>query len=282
MITETIGSILSQTYSTFEIVLVDDGSTDDLKKVIDTNFAGQKRIRYFYTPNGERGASRNFGLKQAAGEFAVFFDSDDIMKPHYLETLNEVITRYPGINLLSTKFNYDHNGEIRVRPVLQELTEGWYDQSLFLQGSLLACNYCVRIKGFDYKPFPTDRELASMEDWLFLLINLKNNKIFIRNEICVTMRQHSERSMSNNQRVIEARKKATTWVLNNLELTGAAKKTLIAWSHYFCGVHEYLDHKRRAAMKEALTAIRNDGPQKRFLLLLAKSIVGKKLIKGFR
>ena len=121
-----------------------------------------------------------------------------------------------------------------------------------------------------------------MEDWLFLLINLKNNKIFIRNEICVTMRQHSERSMSNNQRVIEARKKATTWVLNNLELTGAAKKTLIAWSHYFCGVHEYLDHKRRAAMKEALTAIRNDGPQKRFLLLLAKSIVGKKLIKGFR
>jgi glycosyltransferase involved in cell wall biosynthesis len=282
LISETISSVLSQTYTAFEIIVVDDGSTDDLKKIIETNFGDKEKIRYFYIPNGERGAARNFGLKQAAGDFAVFFDSDDLMKTNYLETLHKVITQYPGINLLAAKFNYDNNGKIEIRPVLQELAEGWYDQNLFLQGSLLACNYCVRIKNYDYRPFPVDRELASMEDWLFLLINLKDNKIFIRDEIGVTMRLHSERSMSDNQKVIEARKKATTWALNNLQLTAAGRKTLIAWSHYFCGVHEYLDHNRRAAIKEAFTALWTGGPQKRYLLLLAKAIVGKKLIKGFR
>jgi hypothetical protein len=56
----------------------------------------------------------------------------------------------------------------------------------------------------------------------------------------------------------------------------------MAWSHYFCGVHEYLDYKRGAALKEAINAIKLDGLKKKFLLLLAKAIVGRKMIKGFR
>jgi hypothetical protein len=46
-----------------------------------------------------------------------------------------------------------------------------------------------------------------MEDWLFLLENLANNKIFIKDEICLTMRQHDERSMSDNQKVLKPGKK---------------------------------------------------------------------------
>ena len=96
------------------------------------------------------------------------------------------------------------------------------------------------------------------------------------------MRQHDERSMSNNQKVIDARRKATDWALSNLELSRGKRKTLIAWSHYFCGIHEYLDHKRIAVVKEAIKAIKGGGPNKNFLLLLAKAIVGRKLIKGLR
>jgi glycosyltransferase involved in cell wall biosynthesis len=282
LITGPICSVLSQTYTEFEIIIVDDGSTDNLEELIVSNFSNEKRIRYFKIENGERGAARNFGLKQAKGDFATFFDSDDIMKPYYLETLYNIIKEYPGIKLLAAKYNYDNNGKIKDKPVLNDLDEGWYDQSLFLKGSVLACNYCVRIKENDFKLFPTERELASMEDWLFLLTNLASNKIFIKDRICLTMRHHDERSMSNNQKVIEARKKATNWILNKLELSPTSKKTLIAWSHYFCGVHEYLDNKKSAAMKEAVTAIKADGLQKKFLLLLAKSIVGRKLIKAIR
>src|SRR6185436_7851460 len=101
-------------------------------------------------------------------------------------------------------------------------------------------------------------------------------------KICITMRQHDERSMSNNQKVIEARKKAIDWALKRLKLNSSQKKILIAWSHYFYGIHEYLDHKRGAAVKEAMTAIKEIGLNKSFLFLLGKSIVGRKLIKKIR
>ena len=68
----------------------------------------------------------------------------------------------------------------------------------------------------------------------------------------------------------------------NIQLTGHQKRKLMAWSHYFCGVHEYLDYKRGAALKEAINAIKLDGLKKKFLLLFAKAIVGRKMVKGFR
>ena len=279
---ETIDTILAQRYPHFEIIIVDDGSTENIKKVLDENYNNEPRVKYFRKQNEERGAARNFGLKQAIGDYAVFFDSDDFMKPDYLETFNEIIIENEGVNLLATKYNYNNNGKIENHPFLQHLAEGWYDQNLFLKGNILACNYCVRIKDPDLKLFPPERELASMEDWLFLLANLVNKKIFIKDKICVIMRQHDERSMSNNQKVIAARKKATEWALNTLDLSPGQKKTLIAWSHYFCGVHEYLDHKRGAAVKEAIAAIKGDGLQKHFLLLLIKSIAGRKFIRAIR
>ena len=279
---ETIDTILAQRYPHFEIIIVDDGSTENIKKVLDENYNNEPRVKYFRKQNEERGAARNFGLKQAIGDYAVFFDSDDFMKPDYLETFNEIIIENEGVNLLATKYNYNNNGKIENHPFLQHLAEGWYDQNLFLKGNILACNYCVRIKDPDLKLFPPERELASMEDWLFLLANLVNKKIFIKDKICVIMRQHDERSMSNNQKVIAARKKATEWALNTLDLSPGQKKTLIAWSHYFCGVHEYLDRKRGAAVKEAIAAIKGDGLQKHFLLLLIKSIAGRKFIRAIR
>ena len=282
LIGETIDTVLMQSHPDFEIIIVDDGSTENIRKVLDEKYSNESRVKYFRKQNEERGAARNYGLKQANGDYAVFFDSDDFMQPHYLEVLNKIIVENPGIKLLATKYNYDNNGKKEYDPFLRSLAEGWYDQSLFLKGNILACNYCIRIKDNDFKLFPPERALASMEDWLFLLANLADNKIYIKNEIGVTMRQHDERSMSNNQKVIEARKKALNWALNELELTATEKKILIARSHYFCGIHQYLDHKGSAAIKEAITAVKIEGLKKQFLVLIMKSIVGRKIIRVIR
>ena len=279
---ETIDTVLAQSYADFEIILVDDGSTENVKEVLYQKYGNEQKLKYFRKQNEERGAARNYGLKQAIGDFAVFFDSDDFMKPNYLETLNKIIIENPGVKLLATKYNYDNSGNVENHPAMLNLKEGWYEQRFFLKGNILACNYCIRIKDHDYKLFPPERELASMEDWLFLLENLDGNKIFIKDEICVTMHQHDERSMNDNQKVISARIKAADWAMDKLKLSAADQNTLVAWSHYFCGIHQYLDHKRSASIKEVITAIKGDGPQKQFLFLLIKSIIGRKLIRVIR
>ena len=278
LICPAINSVLAQTYSHFEVIIVDDGGTDNTKQLIETNYTGEKRIRYFHKPNEERGAARNFGLKQAEGEYAVFFDSDDLMKPHYLKTLNSIIQNNTGIAMLATQYNFfDESGKEYPSP-MKQLKEGWYDRTFFLKGNMLACNYCINIKN-NYILFPKDKELASMEDWLFLLSNMERNKIFISKEICLSMRQHDDRTMNNNQKVIRARRLATEWVLQNLSLTVSEQKSLKAWSYYFCGVHQYLDNNRSASVKETFKAIKSGGLNKKFFLLMAKSIIGRKLIK---
>jgi hypothetical protein len=88
--------------------------------------------------------------------------------------------------------------------------------------------------------------------------------------------------MNNNQKVIAARWKAVDWLLGNLAFTPKEKKTLITWSHYFCGIHQYLDHKRSASVKEAITTIKSEGLKKQFLFLLIKSVLGRKFIRAIR
>lgn len=281
-ITETVQSVLKQTVSDFEIIIVDDGSTDNTEEVIRHFFSAEPRLHYYKKTNEERGAARNFGLRQAKGRFAVFFDSDDLMKPHYLQTLLDVIHKTPGIFLLACKYNFLLPAGKEVPAPVQSLKEGWYDRDFFLKGNILACNYCIRITDKSYKLFPPDRELASMEDWLFILANTERNKVFIKDEVCLSMREHDERSMVNNQKVIAARQKAAGWAKQNLQLSNSQLKTLDAWSHYFCGIHQYLDGRRREAIKETWLAMRLGGINKKFILLLIKSILGRKLIKKLK
>ena len=75
LLRETINTVLVQSFPYFEIIIVDDGSTEDIKQVIDDNFANEKKVKYFHKLNEERGAARNFGLQRASGDYAVFLAS---------------------------------------------------------------------------------------------------------------------------------------------------------------------------------------------------------------
>ncbi len=78
------------TNSGFEIIIVDDGSTDDLAQVIDS-FAGKLAIRTFRQQNQGPGAARNLGMAEAAGELLVFIDSDCTVPPDYISRLQDAL-----------------------------------------------------------------------------------------------------------------------------------------------------------------------------------------------
>jgi glycosyltransferase involved in cell wall biosynthesis len=282
-IVEAVDTVLKQTYQEFEIIVVDDGSIDNTGEVINNKYRSDSRVRYFHKQNEERGAARNFGLRQAKGQYAVFFDSDDLMKPHYLATLAGIIDKYPGVYLLAGSYNFigDDKKEIPA-PTIELKKEGWYNREFFLEGNILACNFSICIKNPGYHFFQEERELVSMEDWLFLLSNLEKEKIYIVKDICLSMREHDERTMGDNQKVIKAKRKATTWALEHLQLGKSERNKLMAWSSYFCGIHQYLDFKRRAALREALHAIRRGGMNRNFLSLFLKAFLGRKLIKKLK
>lgn len=87
---DCVDSILSQTYSDIELILVDDGSNDECARLCDSY---SDKASVYHKKNGGVSSARNFGLDKARGEFICFVDSDDIVSPLYIETLVEMCTR---------------------------------------------------------------------------------------------------------------------------------------------------------------------------------------------
>ncbi|UEG49455.1 glycosyltransferase family 2 protein [Ferruginibacter lapsinanis] len=80
---QTLESILSQTYTDLEVIVINDGSKDDSEKIIQS--FSDKRIKYFSIPNQGQCKASNFGLSKATGEYIKFFDADDLMNDTHIE-----------------------------------------------------------------------------------------------------------------------------------------------------------------------------------------------------
>lgn len=90
---ELLGSLTEQTYQNFEVIVVEDGSTNKADGVV-ADFAGQLAVRYFYKENSGQGFTRNEGFKHATGDYFVIFDSDALIPPHYFSTVNDHLTQH--------------------------------------------------------------------------------------------------------------------------------------------------------------------------------------------
>lgn len=94
LIGETLDSVLVQTYTNWECIIIDDGSTDITEQVVDKYVTKDNRFKFLKRPkNKPKGANscRNIGLEDATGDYIVFFDSDDLMTPDHLAVKLNVI-----------------------------------------------------------------------------------------------------------------------------------------------------------------------------------------------
>lgn len=102
---ECIDSVLSQTFSDLELILVDDGSTDASPAICDKRAECDGRVRVFHNANGGANAARRYGVERAQGEFVYFLDSDDTIDPDTLEKGLELAGE--GIDIVSMEEDED-------------------------------------------------------------------------------------------------------------------------------------------------------------------------------
>ena len=92
-IQKTIESVLTQTYKNLEVIVVDDGSTDNGAKIVQQLHSKDSRVKYIFQANEGVSAARNYGIKSSTGEYLAFLDSDDLWLPSKLEKqMNRLIT----------------------------------------------------------------------------------------------------------------------------------------------------------------------------------------------
>ena len=137
-IAQTLDTVLAQTYSPMEIIVVDDGSTDN---TLDVLRSYGDRIQVIAQPNGGVSAARNTGIRAARGEFIALMDHDDLCFPERIALEVAFLKQHPDIGLVCTEFSgFDENG-----PLAEIYSPYYYSQ-------------CDRSKGWPKGHFPDATE----------------------------------------------------------------------------------------------------------------------------
>lgn len=109
-IAETIESVLGQTFTDWEYIIIDDGSNDNTNKII-KKYADDKRIKYVYQENQKQAMARNNAFKISNGKYIAILDADDTWAPTKLEKQVELMKKTPNVGLIYTNWQrIDENG----------------------------------------------------------------------------------------------------------------------------------------------------------------------------
>jgi teichuronic acid biosynthesis glycosyltransferase TuaG len=115
-IQEAINSVIAQTYTNWELIIVDDGSTDETSTIIADYCIQDWRIKGFYQENGKQGKARNLGISKAIGSYIAFLDADDLWMSEKLEIqLQEIKERNVDLVFSDTYVFYDNNLSVKSR-----------------------------------------------------------------------------------------------------------------------------------------------------------------------
>jgi glycosyltransferase involved in cell wall biosynthesis len=164
-VSHTVQSVLDQRGANFELILVNDGSTDDTLAVL-SSFAGPS-VRVLSKENGERGAARNFGADHANGNYLIFFDSDDLMYTGYLAKAAEFIsqTQRPPVCYCGFEIR-GADGDVKKK--VQKGTDNWKRE--LATDNFLGCDsVIIRTDVFRQFRFSESRAMSTFEDkelWL--------------------------------------------------------------------------------------------------------------------
>ena len=116
---QCIDSILAQTFTDFELLLIDDGSPDGCPAICDEYAEKDARIRVFHKPNGGVTSARNKGLDNARGNWIIYIDGDDWIEPTYVEELyNAAINNEADIAICAFRFVYEDGSSVIEHPTI--------------------------------------------------------------------------------------------------------------------------------------------------------------------
>jgi glycosyltransferase involved in cell wall biosynthesis len=200
LISRAINSVLAQTYKDYEIIVIDDGSTDHTKEALEP-FEG--KIKYFYQDNSGISGARNRGIEEARGNYIAFLDSDDAWMPEKLATQAEILDRDPSVGIVYSKMlilNEDgkHCG---FKP--DEKTGRNFMELIEIRGDIATSTVMTRRECFQ-KVGRFDPDLPPMEDFDMWLRISKFYKIYeVENVTLAYYYEHGQQATKDLKKVYE-------------------------------------------------------------------------------
>jgi hypothetical protein len=257
LVAKAIDSVLATGRDDLEVIVVDDGSTDETPAVL---HGYGDRIRTITQPNSGRSAARNAGWAAARGSFVSFLDSDDLWEPWHLEQLDAAFAASPQPGTAysapvtlwdpSTGGMSPADGRLPVTPANQQ--EAALLGTVFaLPGLFVPTRLRDRLGGFQ-------TALLGSEDWAFLVALTRAVQVVSLPRASVRVRVHAGRSMADIDWDVHWRMQATAHVLSTVgpSLSNRERVLVVAGSHRYCAARLYEVGRMREA-RTALSEARN-------------------------
>ena len=181
VIKRCISSILNQSFKDFELLIIDDGSTDNTRKICELYKNEYGCIRYFAQSNKGPSVARNFALNQARGEYICFIDVDDYIESNYLKVLNEYIEEY-ATDVIFLGFLFEDG---KTKEILSKvnLKKDMYNKNEFgslvkklVDNDIFGYTWCKIIKKSILNNIWFDTNYSLHEDTIFICEVLKKAK----------------------------------------------------------------------------------------------------------
>lgn len=192
-ISRAIKSVLNQTFTSFEIIVIDDGSTDNSREVV----IGIKdeRIKYFKKKNEERGIARNFGISKAQGKYIGFLDSDDYYYPNHLSIARKCIKEKGHLEVIH--LGYEVRVEDGTLLYKKNNLSNNIEEQLILENPLSCNGIIIRRDILKKYRFIPSKEVVVGEDYYLWLKLAARYTIFCNNSITSVIVEHEKRSIKD-------------------------------------------------------------------------------------
>ncbi len=192
-VVKALTSILEQKFSDYEIIVVDDGSTDNTREVILDVARNAQQVKYFFKENEERSIARNFGILKASGNYIGFLDSDDIAYPNHLMVASALLRRnnFPEVGHLGYQL-VSKTGE----PILNRNNfDETFKEKLIHENNIHGNAIFIRNDIAREVNFIPDPSAILSEDWYLWLRLASRYKFHFDNTVTSAVIQHDERSL---------------------------------------------------------------------------------------
>ena len=178
-IAESIESVINQTYKNWELIIIDDGSTDNTAAIIN-QFNSEPRIRYIYQENGRQGKARNLGIRNSLGKYIAFLDADDKWTPNKLSLQTEVLAGDNNIELLfSQGYNLTGNQVADLDTDVKKLWNSDNFSEFIFHNRIPILSVLVKKQALEQAGgFSEKDNIQNVEDYHLWLKLLLNNKQF--------------------------------------------------------------------------------------------------------
>ena len=227
-----IESVLQQTFSDFELLLIDDGSTDESATICDRYSQQDKRIKVIHQKNAGVAAARRAGVETASGEYIYFVDSDDTIPANALESLYENISGHDMVVGL-TKFSYDGGtSKIKHTPSLIYNKVDYIKALLTMEMNIAPYSRLIKRSLFDADTMSIPKEVIAGEDFIMnIRLGVKLNTCNVINAVVYNYNAGRQGSIINSSiNTMDAAKLRTSLLLQPIEdagLTDICKNEII-------------------------------------------------------